>query len=264
MSLPDGLSVGLRLLALGLLLYALACGLARLVAPGMLFLRPPPSAPLDPETIRITADDGVTLHARHWVNPAARHTILYFPGNAEELSDVAGYLPEYVRRGFSVLTYEYRGHGHTGGRPGEAAAYADARRLLAWLRARGTPPERVIAFGFSVGSGSAVELARSERLAGLVLEGAFTSAYRVMTRWPVLRGDLFENERKLPAVRCPVLVLHGAADPVVPAWHAAALHAAAPAPKRLVLFPRGGHGGLEAVDPARYWQAWADFAARLP
>ncbi len=264
MNLPESLALGLRLLAIGAVAYALACGAARLVAPGMMFLRPPPSAPLAPETIRLPAGDGVTLHARHWVNPDARHTILYFSGNGEELSDLAGYLPEYVRRGFSVLTYEYRGYGHTGGTPGEAAAYADAQRLLDWLRAQGTPPERVIAFGFSVGGGSAVELARNNRLAGLVLEGTFTSAYRVITRWPVLLGDLFENERKLRAVRCPVLVLHGTADAVIPPWHAEALFAAANEPKRLVLVPGGGHGGLEAVARDGYWRVLREFADSLP
>jgi fermentation-respiration switch protein FrsA (DUF1100 family) len=264
MNLPEWLAAGLRLLALGLVAYALACVAARIVAPGLMFLRPPPGAPLAAETIRLAADDGVTLHARHWRNPDARHTLLYFSGNGEELSDLASYLPEYVKRGFSVLTYEYRGYGHTGGTPGEAAAYADARRLLAWLQAQGTPPERVIAFGFSLGGGSAVELARTHRLAGLILEGTFTSAYRVMTRWPVLLGDMFENERKLRAVRCPVLVLHGTADPVIPDWHARALYAAANEPKHLFLVEGGGHGGLEAVAREGYWKALRDFSASLP
>lgn len=264
MTLPEWFAAGCRIFALAAAAYALVCVAARFVAPGMMFLRPPPSAPLAPETIRIPTDDGVTLHARHWRNPDARHTLLYFSGNGEELSDLAGYLPEYVKRGFSVMAYEYRGYGHTGGTPGEAAAYADAERLLAWLRAQGTPPERVIAFGFSLGGGSAVELARRHRLAGLILEGTFTSAYRVMTRWPVLVGDMFENEKKLPEVRCPVLVLHGSADPVIPDWHARALYAAANEPKRLLIVPGGGHGGLEAVARESYWQAIRDFGASLP
>lgn len=244
-------------------LYLAVCLLARLVAPGMMFLRPPARAPLAPETIRLQTPDGITLHARHWKNPEAKFTLLYFSGNGEELGALASYLPEYVKAGFSVLTYEYRGYGHTQGTPSEANCHADARLLLAWLNENGTPSDRVIAFGFSLGGGSAVELARTEPLAGLVLESTFVSAYRVMTRWPVLWGDMFPNERRLRDVHCPVLVLHGTADPVIPVWHGEALFAAAHEPKRKLIVPGGGHGGLDAVAREHYWRTLREFAAAL-
>lgn len=252
-------------LLLGLVVaYAALCVFARLVAPGMIFLRPAAIAPLAPETIRLPTSDGVMLHARHWKNPDAKFTLLYFSGNGEELGALASYLPEYVKAGFSVLTYEYRGYGHTGGSPSEANCYADAQLLLDWLKRNGTPPERVIVFGFSLGAGSAIELARTQPVAGLVVESSFVSAFRVMTRVPLLLCDLFENERKLRDVRCPVLILHGDADAVIPVWHGEALYAAANEPKRKLIVPGGGHGGLEAVAKERYWQALRDFAASLP
>lgn len=257
------LPLALRLLVIAAVLYALACVSARYVAPGMIFLRPAPIAPPAPETIRLPTPDGVTLHARHWRNPDAMFTLLYFSGNGEELGALASYLPEYVQAGFSVLTYEYRGYGHTGGTPSEAHCYADAQLLLDWLKRQGTPPERVIVFGFSVGAGSAVELARTQPVAGLIVESAFVSAYRVMMRWLFLFGDLFDNERKLREVRCPVLILHGDVDPVVPVWHAEALYAAANEPKRKLIVSGGGHGGLEAVARDDYWRALRDFAATL-
>lgn len=249
--------------ALLLALYVTACLLARIVAPGMMFLRPPARAPLAPETIRLQTPDGITLHARHWKNPEAKFTLLYFSGNGEELGALASYLPEYVKAGFSVLTYEYRGYGHTRGTPSEANCHADARLLLAWLNQNGTPSDRVIALGFSLGGGSAVELARAEPLAGLILESTFVSAYRVMTRWPVLLGDMFPNERRLRDVHCPVLVLHGTADPVIPVWHGEALFAAAHEPKRKLIVPGGGHGGLDTVAREHYWRTLREFAAAL-
>lgn len=263
-SRAEFLPLGGRLLLIAVALYLLNCAAARLMAPGMIFLHPRPWAPLAPETIALRTPDGVTLHARHWKNPEARFTLLYFSGNGEELSALSSYLPEYVKAGFSVLTYEYRGYGHTAGTPSEANCYADAKLLLEWLKTSGTPPERVIAFGFSLGGGSATELARSERLAGLVLESTFVSAYRVMTRWPLLLGDMFQNERKLREVRCPVLVIHGTADTVIPVWHGEALFAAANEPKRKLIVSGGGHGGLEGVLKDDYWRTLRDFAASLP
>jgi abhydrolase domain-containing protein 17 len=252
-----------RLLAALVLIYAFACVSARLLAPGMMFLHPKPIAALSPETIRIATPDGVTLHARQWPNPNAELTLLYFSGNGEELTALETYLPEYVRRGFAVMTYEYRGYGHTAGKPSEANSYADARLLLEWLNRNGTPPERVIAHGFSLGGGPATELARTQPLAGLILESSFVSAYRVMTRWPLLLGDIFPIERKLRDVRCPVLVLHGTADSVIPVWHGEALFAAANEPKRKLIVPGGGHGGLEAVAREEYWRTLREFAASL-
>lgn len=263
MASSELLPLALRLIAFVGVLYALSCVAARLVAPGMIFLRPAPRGPLAAETIKVPTADGVTLHARHWKNPEAKFTLLYFSGNGEELGALESYLPEYAKAGFSVMTYEYRGYGHTDGSPSEGNCYADAQFLLDWLGANGTPPERVIAMGFSLGAGSAVELARTRPVAGLVLESAFTSAYRVLTRWPLLLGDLFQNERKLRDVRCPVLVLHGTADPVIPVWHGEALYAAAREPKRRLIVPGGGHGGLEAVAKEDYWRALRDFAATL-
>jgi fermentation-respiration switch protein FrsA (DUF1100 family) len=264
MASSEILPVFLRLLAILAGLYLLACLAARLVAPGMMFLRPPALGVLSAETITLPAPDGVTLHARHWKNPGAKFTLLYFSGNGEELGALESYLPEYVKAGFSVLTYEYRGYGHTGGTPSEANCHADAKLLLDWLKRQGVPTERVIAMGFSLGGGSAVEIARTQPVAGLILESTFTSAYRVMTRWPLLLGDMFQNERELVEVRCPVLVLHGTADPVIPFWHGQALFAAARQPKRLVLVTGGGHGGLEAVAKEGYWRALREFADSLP
>lgn len=263
MASSEILPLVLRLSAIFAAFYVVACVGARLVAPGMMFLRPAATAPLAPETIELKAPDGITLHARHWKNPDAKLTVLYFSGNGEELGALASYLPELAQHGFSVLTYEYRGYGHTAGTPSEANCYADARLLLDWLERNGAPRQRVIAYGFSLGGGSATELARTEPLAGLVLEGAFTSAYRVMTRWPLLLGDMFQNERKLRDVRCPVLVLHGTADPVIPVWHGEALFAAARDPKRKLIVSGGGHGGLDAVARDDYWRTLREFAASL-
>jgi fermentation-respiration switch protein FrsA (DUF1100 family) len=261
---PAWIFIVLRLIVALAVIYGLVCVWAHFQSQRMLFLNVAPNySATDPAYVTLTTPDGVKLYARHWPNPSAKYTLLYFHGNGEELGSLSGYLDDYVRAGFSVLAYDYRGYGHSGGSPGEGTCYADAKLLLDWLRQQGTPPERVVAFGFSLGGGSAVELARTEPIAGLIIEGSFVSAYRVMTRRALVLGDKFQNERKLAEVKCPVLVLHGTADPVIPVWHGQALYAAANHPKKLLLVSGGGHGGLENVAKESYWGALREFADSL-
>lgn len=263
MSLPELIAAAGRLVALFVGLYVFVCVFAHYYGQRTLFRHVPPNYSLGPDYLELPAPDGVTLAARYWPNPEAKFTVLYFHGNGEELGGVSSYIAGYVRAGFAVFAYDYRGYGHSGGVPSESASYADAKLALDWLRDNGTPPERVIAYGYSLGSGSAVELARTAPLAGLILESAFVSAYRVMTRRPLLLGDKFQNERKMPEVWCPVLLLHGTADTVIPPWHSEALFAVANEPKRLLIVPGAGHGGVEATLGDRFAATLQEFAATL-
>ena len=77
-------------------------------------------------------------------------------------------------------------------------------------------PTLLILLGYSLGGGPATELAASRRCAGLILDRAFTSAFRVMTHVRLLPFDKFVVLEKLPRVTCPVLVIHGTADEVIP------------------------------------------------
>ncbi|HET7535955.1 MAG TPA: alpha/beta hydrolase, partial [Candidatus Didemnitutus sp.] len=122
---------------------------------------------------------------------------------------------------------------------------------------------RVILYGRSLGGGPATDLAAKEPVAGLVLESAFTSVFRVMTRWPLLPGDQFCNAKKLPSVKCPVLVMHGRLDEVIPFHHGETLLAAAPGKKSHLWVDGAGHNNLLAIAGDAYWQALLPFCAGL-
>jgi fermentation-respiration switch protein FrsA (DUF1100 family) len=257
--MPEFLGPVLRLLALLLSGYALLNVVARLMAPAMLFPRPAPGYVLTPDFVRLPTPDGAEVICRHWSNPAAEFTLLWFHGNGEDLGGVSSYIPPYVAAGFSVLAVEYRGYGLSRGTPSEAAIHADAKVAYDWLRRQGAPADRIILFGYSLGGGPAVELATRERVAGLVLESCFVSAYRVITRGAFLVGDMFENLKKLPRVSCPVLVIHGTADQVVPFWHGEKLFAAAVGQKTKLFVEGAGHGDVATLAKDNYWQALRDF-----
>lgn len=210
---------------------------------------------------KIRGNDGSEIMVLHLPNPQARFTIWLFHGNAEDLGDAEAGLRALRDAGFAVFAHDYPGFGLSSGRPSEAGLYASARLARSHLREQlKVPASQTLLYGRSLGGGPAVQMATEEEVAGLVLQSAFTSVYRVLTQRRVLPFDLFENERKLSGVKCPVLVMHGREDEVIPFSHGEALLAAVAAPKRFLWVPGAGHNDLTELAGPRYGEALREFA----
>ncbi|MBW3629890.1 MAG: alpha/beta hydrolase [Gemmatimonadetes bacterium] len=252
-----------ELLALLVVLYVGFAATAYFLADRLIFLPPPSSYAAGDLPIRmVPGENGASIATLHLPDPAADFTILYSHGNAEDLGHLYGLLQEVQRAGFAVLAYDYRGYGLSSGGPATAeGAYRDLhavyRHAVEDLR---ITPGRLILLGRSVGSGPATELAAREAVGGLILESAFTSAFRVVTRVQLLPFDRFPNLRHIRNVTSPVLVIHGKRDEVIAAWHGQRLFDAAREPKRLVWIERAGHNDLLIVAGASYWSSLRAFA----
>lgn len=263
---PGALRRVLRAIATVAALYALACLGARWLSTKLLFPAPPPSYGADLRgLLKVAAADGRTYAAVHLPNPKARQLVIFFHGNGEDLGIDATRLEKFRGAGFAVLAIDYPGYGLTGGNASEAglcaaadAAYAYATGPLGWA------PERVILYGLSLGGSAAVWVAAHERVGGLVLESTFTSAYRVITGWPLILGERLPSISRMKRVCCPVFVLHGTTDDVIGIEHGKALFAAAPQPKRFLWVDGAGHCQVPEVAGESYWRAMAEFAASLP
>jgi fermentation-respiration switch protein FrsA (DUF1100 family) len=105
-----------------------------------------------------------------------------------------------------------------------------------------------------------VDLAARKPLAGLIMESAFTTAFQVVLPIPVLPFDKFRNIDKIKRVNCPVLVMHGKADEVVPFSHGQKLFAAAPEPKLSFWVEEASHNDLMWVAGERYAEILREFA----
>lgn len=253
---------------LGTLLIVIAGGyvcllvFSQLYADSLLF-QPGPSSYADSARIlKIPAGDGTPLSAVHLVAPEARLTVLYFHGNAEDLGNLLPVLEQMRERGYSVCAFDYRGYGTTPGSPTEEHLYRDADAVYDHLVKQGVDPNRMLLYGRSVGSGPAVDLAARRPAGGLVIENGFVSAFRVVTRVPLLPADRFCNLRKLGRVRCPVLVIHARHDRTIPFWHGERLFAAAPEPKRS-FWADAGHNDVVAAAGDDYWRHLAEFTRPL-
>ena len=234
-----------RFLLLPLAVYAALCLYAFFFADSLLFRPPAPSYRTLPGAVPLRTADGTPVYAVFLEAPASRRTVLYSHGNAEDLGSVYPALALFRQAGYSVLAYDYEGYGRSGGAPSESACERDIEAAYAWLvNDRRLDPADILVYGHSLGSGPSLYLATRHPVGGLVLEGAFTSAFRVLTRWSVLPFDRFPNLSRVSRVRCPVLVVHGTRDAVIGFHHGEALFAAAPFPKRFLPVAGAGHNDL--------------------
>lgn len=254
--------IALRGLRIALLAYAVVALLAWLVADRLMF-QPQPSGYTDsPRLVRIPVD-GDTIAAVWLPNPEARYTILFSHGNAEDIGDALPFLRRMQAAGFSVFAYDYRGYGLSTGRPSERRAYRDGEAAYRYLtERRAVAPERVIVHGRSLGGGVATALASREPVAALVLESAFTSVFGVSPGVRLFPFDRFRNQARLAQVRCPVLVIHGTDDEIVPFRHGERLFRAARRGHHLWV-EGAGHNDLGAVAGEAYWTVLRGFARGL-
>lgn len=188
--------------------------------------RPPYGEDL-PGLVRI--DDPGGAVAAVW-SPAenAEGAILFFHGNAEDIRFCGRDLQRFNRLGWSALAVDYPGYGLTGGKPTEKGAYRAAEagwRFLA--ETQGIPAGRIVVAGFSIGTGPACWLAARKSPAGLLLFAPFKSAVRVVTGIRILPFDPFPNLANVKRVSCPVAVVHGTRDDVIPYAHGQAVATAA-------------------------------------
>lgn len=190
--------------------------------------------------------------------------MLYSHGNAEDLGRIRQRLEHLRTLGVSVFAYDYRGYGTSQGKPSEQNAYQDIKAAYQYLITRlGISPSQIILYGRSLGSGTSVELASRESIAGLILESPFTSTFRVITRIAIVPFDRFDNLRKIAKVRCPVLFLHGTQDRLIPLHHSETLLRQVRSPKQLVPIPRADHNDLLEIAGTQYDQRIQSFLQEL-
>jgi fermentation-respiration switch protein FrsA (DUF1100 family) len=243
-------------------LYAAFAAFAWFASDRMIFLPPAPSYGSARLPIAlIPGENGASIATLYLPNPDAQITLVYSHGNAEDLGQVAPLLEEFRRAGFAVLAFDYRGYGaSTGGPPSAHGATRDMEAVYRHaVGTLGIPPSRIVLVGRSVGSGPATELAARYPVGGLVIESGFVSAFRVMTHVPLLPFDRFHNLRHVRSVRCPVLVIHGREDEVIPWSHGRRLFEAAHEPKSALWVDGAHHNDLALVAGPRYWAALRAF-----
>jgi fermentation-respiration switch protein FrsA (DUF1100 family) len=215
--------------------------------PGGTFSAPAAEGLAGVEVVTLTVRDGTRLAGWYRAAEPGRPTVLYFHGNAGNVSGRAERFRQIFGSGFGLLAMSYRGFPGSGGRPSEAGFFSDALEAFDWLAAR-TP--EIVVHGESLGTGVATYVASEREARALVLEAPFTAALDIAAEtypWvpaALLMRDPFLSREAIRKVDEPVLILHGTADTVVPVELGKRLFEAAGEPKRLVIVEGAQHNDL--------------------
>ncbi|MCA1374561.1 MULTISPECIES: alpha/beta fold hydrolase [Bradyrhizobium] len=207
----------------------------------------------------LTTSDGEQVIVWHVPAKPGRSVILYFHGNGDFLAGRVGRFKAMTADGTGLVALSYRGYGGSSGMPSEQGLLRDAAAAYAFTTAR-YAAERIVAWGFSLGTGVAVALASEHRVGKLILEAPYTSTADIAASSfrfvPVrlLMRDPFHSDQRMSRVTVPLLIMHGTNDLVISIVFGERLFALAREPKRFVRIEGGGHDDLDqygAIETAR-------------
>ena len=236
MSVIVGIAAGLALVVVGIRLFEGRFIYFPLRYPAG--FEPPEKYGLRVEEVWLRAEDNVRLNAWYLPSPSASKVLLVFHGNATNLGTDLPRLQFFARLGVSLFEVDYRGYGKSEGSPDEAGLYRDANAAYQYLVAtRSYKPRDILLHGQSLGGAVAIDLASRRECGGLIVESSFTSAREMARRMfllPLLEyipKSRFDSLRKIGQVRCPVLIVHGTQDQLIPFSMGQELYQAAREPK---------------------------------
>ncbi len=218
----------------------------------------PGSVGLSYEPVELSTEDGLTLYG--WFIPAhpARGVLLFFHGNAGNISHRLDSLKTFNDLGFATLIFDYRGFGRSQGKPSESGTYRDAEAAWRFVtEKRRVPAQDIVIFGRSLGASIAAHLAAQHKPRGLILESAFTSVPDLAASlYPFLPARWmsrfhYNTREYLKSISCPVLIVHSRHDEIIPFEHGRQLFALANEPKQFLEL-RGGHNDGFMVSAPTY------------
>jgi len=207
--------------------------------------------------------DGQTVIVWHVPAQPGRRVVIYCPGNGDSLAGSVGRFRTIVSDGTGLIALSYRGYAGSSGHPSERGLLADAAATYTFAASR-YETGRMIAWGYSLGTGVAVALAADHPFGGLILEAPYTSitdiaaaAYPLLPVRLLLK-DRFASDTRIQRVTAPILMMHGTEDTTIPIAFGERLFALAHEPKRFVRIAGAHHDDLDrfgTTDTARQFIA---------
>ncbi|MGC6429699.1 MAG: alpha/beta hydrolase [Jejuia sp.] len=202
------------------------------------------------EELNFETDDGAILNAIHFKVENPKGVILYFHGNAGDLSRWGTIAEFFVEKGYDVLVMDYRTYGKSIGKLSEAAFYSDAQLFYDHLM-KSYNDEDITIYGRSLGTGVATYIASKNKPKQLILETPYYSIADVgKHRFPFLPVETllkykFPTYEFIKEVNCPITMFHGLNDQVIPYESAEKLFKSKPKNnKTLITIDEANHNNI--------------------
>jgi fermentation-respiration switch protein FrsA (DUF1100 family) len=220
-----------------------------------------------PEDVFFTTSDGVRLHG--WIfraRVAGAPLIVWFHGNAGNITGRGPVAAELAQRGISVLLFDWRGYGKSEGSPTEEALLHDSEAAYQFATWQANPRD-IVLYGESLGGPFAAYIAKGRAARCVVIENSFSSLRALGNAlyaplplgWLAL--DALPTARWLNTARLPVLVMHGRQDEVIPFALGKQLFEDLRVPKEMLVSDSAGHSGIPAAEGSRYFATVERFIA---
>ncbi len=233
---------------------------------GFLIFQPPEST-YDASTkgiITFQGSDSNIIAAVYLPASTNNFTIFFCHGNAEDIGIRMPIFQMLNELGYGIFCFDYRGYGLSSGKPTEKNTYKDSESAFTYLTKNlGVPEDKIILHGQSLGSGITIPLAVKHKVAGLIVESSFTTAFRVLTRIPIFPFDKYRNIDKINKVHCPVLFIHGLNDRLISPAHGKKLYRTANEPKICYWVKDAGHNDLICIAGEEYFEKIMEFTTKI-
>jgi len=237
--------------------------------PGRNLTATPEDIGLSYQNVELVTEDNIKLHGWFVPNKNAKGTVLFFHGNAGNISHRLESIAIFHHLDLNTFIIDYRGYGQSEGKVTEKGTYRDAEAAWNYLNYnQGISGNQIIIFGRSLGASIAGWLAGQHTPAALIIESGFTSVASMGQRFypflPVrwLTHIKYDTKRYIKHVSCPVLVAHSKTDEIIPYQEGREIFEAAPWPKQF-LEMQGGHNDGFIVSGTSYVEGLNSFINSL-
>ncbi|MFW5785112.1 MAG: alpha/beta hydrolase [Chitinispirillaceae bacterium] len=218
------------------------------------------------KVVSIPTSDGLTLQGLYIHKKIKKPgVIIYFHGNAGNMYHRIRDAYQLYSFGYDVLIVSYRGYAGSEGRPSEKGVYIDGQSAVEYAKLKlQYEQSNIVIYGRSIGTAVAVDVAQNRNIKKLILitplsTGADVGRATGLGFFQFLVGSPFDSMAKINNVKCPVLVIHGTQDEMIPYRLGKKLYRAYKGKKRMVTIEDGSHNDLEIKNPAMYWNAVGNF-----
>ncbi|MEM9076253.1 MAG: alpha/beta fold hydrolase [Bacteroidota bacterium] len=205
------------------------------------------------EEYNVETRDGAILNGLHFKTSNPKGVVFYLKGNSKSIKGWGKFAVDFTRHGYDVIMVDYRGFGKSTGRRTQKAVKRDMQVIYNKIKKK-VSEKYIILYGRSLGSGFAAKLASMNEPRMLILDAPYYSLSKVAKKYiPFMPLSLLikfpmPTYKWLKYVKCPIHILHGTDDRLIPYKTSVKLSKINPKRTKLYTVIGGGHKDLNTFE----------------